>query len=156
MPVDMKSLLLGPGSQGPRADAALLALRLLAGPAFTLHGWGKVRDVPGFADANQVPVLLGGAAAYVQFLGGVLLLLGVLVPLAALGIGTTMLVAVFMLVQSGEPFINPGGHSWESAALYTVLMACFVATGGGRFSLDHRLLRRTLAHQTPRTVEMPR
>ena len=69
--------------------------------AFVLHGWGKVTNISGFAVEQGVPVVLGAAAAYVQFIGG-LLLLGLLTPLAAFGIGVTMAVAVVMLVRAGE------------------------------------------------------
>jgi putative oxidoreductase len=135
-------LLTGTGSRRGAVDVALLLLRIFVGVAFVLHGWGKVRDVGGFSAANGVPVFLGAAAAYVQFVGGLLLVVGLLTPLAALGIGGTMVVAVVMLVRAGESFINPGGHSWESAALYAVLMLCLMMLGAGRYSLDAVLFKR--------------
>jgi putative oxidoreductase len=101
-----------------------------------------VADVSGFAAEQGVPVVLGAAAAYVQFIGGLLLVVGLLTPLAAFGIGVTMVVAVVMLVRSGESFINPGGHSWESAALSGVLMLCLMRLGAGRYSLDAMLFKR--------------
>ena len=55
------------GSRSSAVDVALLLLRVFVGVAFVLHGWGKVRDVGGFSAANGVPVFLGAAAAYVQF-----------------------------------------------------------------------------------------
>jgi putative oxidoreductase len=123
-------------------DAALLLLRVFAGVAFVLHGWGKVINVSGFAAEQGVPVVLGAAAAYVQFIGRLLLVVGLLTPLAAFGIGVTMVVAVVMLVRSGESFINPGGHSWESAALYAVVMLCLMMLGAGRYALDAMLFTR--------------
>ena len=89
-----------------------------------------------------VPVALGAAAVYVQFISGLLLVVGLLTPLAAFGIGVTMVVAVVMLVRAGESFINPGGHSWESAALYAVLMLCLMMLGAGRYALDATLFTR--------------
>ena len=68
-------------SRGSRSSA------IDAGIAFVLHGWGKVADVTGFAAAQGVPVALGAAAAYVQFVGGLLPVVALLTPLAALGIG---------------------------------------------------------------------
>lgn len=135
-------LLAGTNSRSMARDAALLLLRVFAGVAFLGHGWGKVTDVGGFSAANNVPVLLGALAAYVQFLGGLLLTIGLLTPLAALGICTTMVVAVAMLIRAGESFINPGGHSWESAALYVLLMVLFSAFGAGKYSLDHLIVSR--------------
>jgi putative oxidoreductase len=144
----LRQLLVGTGTASAAADAALCVLRVFAGVAFIMHGWGKVIDVNGFAEAHHVPLVLGAAAAYVQFIGAMLLLVGLFVPLAALGIGGTMVVAVATLIRDGEPFVNPGGHSWESAALYAVLMASFVVIGAGRYSLDHIIFVRggTVAH----------
>jgi putative oxidoreductase len=136
--------LTGMGSKSRAVDVALLLLRVFAGVAFVLHGWGKVADVSGFAAEQGVPVVLGAAAAYVQFIGGLLLVVGLLTPLAAFGIGVTMVVAVVMLVRAGESFINPGGHSWESAALYAVLMLCLMMLGAGRYSFDAMLFKREL------------
>lgn len=138
----LRRLLKGYGDRDALSDGMLTLLRLFAGIAFTLHGWGKVIDVSGFSAKEGVPVILGAAAAYIQFLGGILLVIGCLTPLAALGIGVTMVAAVIMLIRAGETFINPGGHSWESAAFYVVLMACFMVLGAGRFSLDHLLFAR--------------
>jgi putative oxidoreductase len=135
-------LLTGMGSRSSAVDVALLLLRVCVGVAFVLHGWGKVRDVGGFSAEHGVPVFLGAAAAYVQFVGGLLLVGGLLTPLAALGICGTMVVATVMLVRAGESFINPGGHSWESAALYAVLMLCLMMLGAGRYSLDAVLFKR--------------
>jgi hypothetical protein len=63
-------------------------------------------------------------------------------PLAARGICGTMVVATVMLVRAGEAFINPGGHSWESAALYAILMLCLMMLGAGSYSLDAVLFKR--------------
>jgi uncharacterized membrane protein YphA (DoxX/SURF4 family) len=51
-----------------------------------------------------------------QLIGGIILILGALTPLAALGIAGTMIPATIFLIQRGEPFINPAGHSWENSA----------------------------------------
>jgi putative oxidoreductase len=140
--ISPRQVLTGTGVRGGAGDAALCVLRVFAGIAFIMHGWGKVTDVAGFSTAKGVPVILGAAAAYGQFIGGILLALGLLTPTAAVVIGVTMVVAVVMLIRAGESFINPGGHSWESAALYAVLMACFAVLGAGRYSIDHALFGR--------------
>jgi putative oxidoreductase len=124
-----RHLLAGRGSGSGAVDAALLVLRVFAGVVFVLHGWGNVADVSGFAAAQGVPVVLGAASASVPCIGRLLLVVGLLTPLAALGIGVTMVVAVVMLVRVGAPFINPGGHSWESAALYVWALSRIRPTG---------------------------
>jgi hypothetical protein len=72
-------------SRSSAVDRMLLLLRVCVGIGFVLHGWGKVREAGGFAAANGVPVFLGTAAAQVQCIGGLLLVVGLLTPVAALG-----------------------------------------------------------------------
>jgi putative oxidoreductase len=77
-----------------------------------------------------------------QFIGGILLILGALTPLAALDIAGTMITATIFLIQRGEPFINPAGHSWENSAFYLTTGICLALGGAGRWSLDAWLFGR--------------
>jgi len=56
--------------------------------------------------------------------------------LAALGIAGTMITATLFLIQRGEPFINPAGHSWENSAFYLIAAICLTLSGAGPWSLD--------------------
>ena len=47
--------------------------RVFTGIAFIMHGWNNVIDVSGFSAAHGVPVILGAAATYDPFMGGMLL-----------------------------------------------------------------------------------
>ena len=69
-----------------RIGAALLLLRLFVGIAFIQHGSGKLMHPAGFAAEFGIPVWLGLATMLTQLIGGILLILGALTPLAALGI----------------------------------------------------------------------
>ena len=60
-----------------------------------------------------------------------MLILGALTPLAALGIAGTMITATIFLIQRGEPFINPAGHSWENSAFYLTVGLCLALSGAG-------------------------
>jgi putative oxidoreductase len=71
-----------------------------------------------------------------QLGGGILLVVGALTPLAALGIAGTMLTATIFLIDRGEPFINPVGHSWENSAFYLTASICLALSGAGPWSLD--------------------
>jgi putative oxidoreductase len=137
---------------GGRAGAALLLLRSFVGVAFLFHGHGKMTDVHGFAAEFGMPLPVAAAAAYTQFIGGVLMILGAATPLAALALAATMAVATFELVGRGEPFVNPHGHSWEAAAFYLVAASAVALLGPGRFSLDALLFGRRagpLGHVAP-------
>ena len=79
----------------------------------------------------------------IQLIGGILLILGVLSPLAALGIAGTMITATIFLINRGEPFINPAGHSWENAAFYLAAGLCLALSGAGPWSVDAWLFGRS-------------
>jgi uncharacterized membrane protein YphA (DoxX/SURF4 family) len=64
------------------------------------------------------------------------LIIGALTPLAALGIVGNMITATIFLIQRGEPFINPAGHSWENSAFYRATGICLALSGAGSWSLD--------------------
>lgn len=125
-----------PSFPGGRAGTALLFLRAFVGVAFIFHGYGKMADIPAFAAEFGTPLAAAAAAAYTQFVGGLLLIIGALTPLAGLAIAATMSVATYELIARGEPFVSPHGHSWEAAAFYLVAASAVTLLGPGRFSLD--------------------
>lgn len=123
-----------------RLGVALLLLRVIAGMAFIFHGWPKVTDVAGFAEGAHLPLWLAGVAAYTEVIGGGMLILGLLTPLAALFLAVEMLVALLKVhLPAGHPFVNPEGHSYESALLYLFIMLAFLLTGPGAYSVDAQL-----------------
>ena len=126
-----------PGHQTP-ADLGLLLLRFVAGLAFMLHGWGKIQNPFGWMGPDAfAPGFLQALAALSEFGGGLALIIGLLTPLALLGIACTMAVAVYMhAIMNSDPFISVGGPSYELAALYLCVALLLIAIGPGRFSLD--------------------
>lgn len=126
-----------------RPSLALLGLRVVAGLAFMAHGWPKVSDPAAFAAGTQLPLFLAMVAAWTELVGGALLILGLLTPVAAAFIGFEMLVALFKVhLPAGHPFVNPNGHSYELALLYLAIMFAFVVLGAGAYSADAWLARR--------------
>jgi len=82
-------------------------------------------------------------AAVAEFGGGIALILGLLTPLAAILIGGTMTVAIVQFhLPRGDPFVNPGGSSWEPAAGYLAQMIMFLLVGPGILSVDALLFWR--------------
>jgi uncharacterized membrane protein YphA (DoxX/SURF4 family) len=76
------------------SDLALLFLRVVAGLAFTLHGWGKIQNPFGWMGPDGfAPGIFQALAALSEFGGGLAWILGLLTPLASLGIASTMAVA---------------------------------------------------------------
>jgi putative oxidoreductase len=123
------------------ASAALLLLRLIVGAAFVLHGWGKIQTpfewVPPQAPI-AIPAFFQFLAAISEFGGGIGLILGLLTPIASLGIGCTMAVAVyFHSIVMKDPFVNmTGGSSYEPALVFLGIAILFLALGPGKLSLD--------------------
>jgi len=122
-------------------DVALLLIRVVAGLAFMLHGWGKIRNPFGWMGPDAfAPGVFQALAAVSEFGGGLAWILGLLTPLASLGIASTMAVAFFMhAVMRGDPFVSAGGSSYELAAVYFCIAVLLIAIGPGRLSLDRTL-----------------
>ena len=126
-----------------QGDIALLLLRVVGGLAFILHGWGKIRNPFGWMGPDAfAPGIFQALAALSEFGGGIFCILGLLTPLASLGIAATMLVATFMhAVMMGDPFVGQNG-SYELALLYFVIAILFILLGPGRLSLDWKVFGR--------------
>jgi putative oxidoreductase len=123
-------------------SAGLLVLRLVVGLAFVFHGWPKIQAATHWMPAEApVPGALQAAAAVSEFGGGIALILGLLTPLACLGLAATMSVAILMVhVKAGHAFVGePGDPSWELAAAYLAAVVALLLVGPGRFSLDAAL-----------------
>ncbi len=90
---------------------------------------------------SPVPGFFQLLAAISEFGGGIAWILGLLTPLAALGIGCTMTVAVSMhSMVLKDPFVNlAGGPSFELASAYLCIAILLLVMGPGRFSLDSKL-----------------
>ena len=131
-----------------RAAVGLLALRLVVGAAFVLHGWPKFQNAfHWMGPAAPVPALFQALAALAEFGGGFALILGLLTPIAAAGIACTMAVALAMVhLPHGDPFVGHAGKpSFEPALGYLSVMVLLMLNGPGAFSLDARLFTRTPA-----------
>ena len=123
-------------------DVALLLIRVVAGLAFTIHGWGKIQNPFGWMGPDGfAPGVFQALAAVAEFGGGLAWILGLFTPLASLGILATMAVAFsFHAFMRGDPFVSmTGGPSSELAALYFSIALLLIAAGPGRFSLDRKL-----------------
>lgn len=135
-------------------DVAALVLRLVAGLIFLPHGWSKVGGEGGtaafaadIATNYGIPAFLGHIAAYSEFFGAILLIVGLLTRLDAFLLGATMFVAAFVVqlpdalyeVQPGSGKIFAGIRGIElPLAMFGICLALLLI-GGGKFSLDRLL-----------------
>jgi putative oxidoreductase len=129
-----------PAPLSARASTGLLVLRLVAGLAFMFHGWGKIQHpFSWMGPESGTPGIFQGLAALSEFGGGLAWILGLLTPLASLGIACTMAMAVRLhMLVIGDPFVasKQGQGSYELAALYLAMAVMFILTGPGRWSAD--------------------
>jgi len=127
-------------SYSTSADVALLLLRLVVGVAFIWHGSGKIQNPFSWMGPHAfAPAPFQALAALAEFGGGVMLALGFVTRLGAIGIAAVMAVAISMHVfMQRAPFISDtGGASWELPAVYLTVMVLIKAIGPGKISVDH-------------------
>jgi putative oxidoreductase len=126
------------------ADIASLVLRVSVGGTLIAHGWnhafggGRIAGTAGWFESMGLrPGRLHALMATGTELGaGVLLLLGLLTPLAAAGAVGTMAVALITAHLRNGFFIFRPGQGYEYVVMI-IMVACGIgALGGGAVSLD--------------------
>lgn len=134
-----------------RPALGLLVLRVVFGVAIALHGWPKIQDPFHWMDRrpDAAPELLQLLAALSELAGGIALALGLLTPLACLGILATLGYAIYLHVAAGDPFVEPGVKTWELAGLHVTASLALLFAGPGRWSLDFFLFGRRRGEQPP-------
>ena len=128
-------------------DLALLVLRLAVGSVMLAHGWnhvfggGKIAGTGRwFESLGMRPGWLHAWTASLTELGaGVLLLLGLLTPLAGAAVVGVMLVAWITNHRKNGFFIFRPGEGWEYVMTLTAAGLFFCGAGGGRIAIDHAL-----------------
>jgi len=128
---------------------AALPLRLALGSVMFVHGAQKVMGVwggRGFSAwiAGSAPFsfmrpswLWLGTAAFAEFLGGMLVIIGLLTRPAAFFIACTMLTAVAGVHWSNGFLLSNGGFEFPGALLGMAIS--LVILGGGRGSVDEKI-----------------
>lgn len=128
-------------------DLALLVFRVAVGAVFLAHGinhlfrGGKlVGTARWFESLGMRPGKLHAMTASVTEIGaGVLLVVGLLTPLAAAGVVGTMLVAWITNHRGNGFFIFRPGEGWEYVMTLTFSGLLLGAIGSGQWSLDHAI-----------------
>lgn len=130
-------------NQSQLASIGLLLLRIVAGLAMVMHGMGKIQSPFSWMGPDStIPGFFQLLAAVSEFGGGIAWILGLLNPLASLGIISTMVVAVYThMIKNGDPFVGKGGPSYELAAIYLAISIVFLFVGPGKFSLDSLIFK---------------
>lgn len=132
------------------AEPAYALVRVVAGAFLVPHGMWKLFGITGdqaqmaqfFADIGLQPAFpLMIAVGLVEFIGGLLIALGLLTRPAALAATiTTGTAALYAHLPYGF-YVEPGGI--EFAALWAIVLLFIAVRGGGAISLD-RVIGREL------------
>jgi putative oxidoreductase len=123
---------------------ALAALRIVAALIFLEHGTQKLIGFPAPPEGGLPPVgSLLWIGAWIELVGGVLLLIGLLTRPAALIASGEMAVAYWMFHAPASTF--PALNGGDAAILYCFIFLLFVFAGAGAWSLDKVLRGRRAA-----------
>ncbi|HEX8288533.1 MAG TPA: DoxX family protein [Pyrinomonadaceae bacterium] len=118
----------------------LSVLRAITGFLFIAHGTQKLFNMPASSQNAAVPLMsFMGFAGVLEFVGGLLILIGLFTRPTAFILSGMMAVAYFMAHAPGGflPLVNKG----ELAVLYCFVFLFLAAAGGGVWSLDNLLWR---------------
>src|SRR5207302_2878589 len=146
-------------SRSPIARWAPVPLRLIVGYGFMEHGFAKlVRGLDAFPAILQAlgvpaPHLMGWLTILVEIVGGLVVLLGALVPLASIPMSAVLLVAMITVhlpygfcsikllavTAAGAQFGPPG---FETDLLYLACLTALVLGGSGPLTIEALLTKR--------------
>ena len=115
-----------------KSDYSTTFIRLALGIIMTLAGFGKVmkgnEGITSMATSMGFPVILMWAAALIELIGGILILVGFYTRTSAFLIACVMLVATIVVINGGAPFM--GGSSIWAWPLVNFLMAVSLLFSG--------------------------
>ena len=130
-------------------DLGLLVLRVTVGVIFVVHGAGDIfeagvsNNIQNYRDAGiPLPEFSAPFAAYVQFLGGLMLIAGVLSRVVGF-YNLIVMAGALIFVHAGEQIpMGQDGSGSGFALIMGVASLALVLTGPGRHSLDYLIARR--------------
>jgi len=151
----------------PVARWAPIPLRLIVGYGFAAHGFAKLlRGSDNFtgllhALGLPMPALFSWITIVIEIVGGILMLLGALVPLISIPMAIVLIVAIVTvhwpygfssiklqaITPHGAHFGEPG---YETDLLYLACIIALVLGGAGPYAIDN-WLRRSIAAARSKT-----
>jgi putative oxidoreductase len=141
-----------------QVDAGIALLRIMTGVVFAAHGAQKVFTmglpaVTGFFTQAGIPLpsLSALVVSYVELLGGIMLIFGLLTRVAAFLLACNMVGAI-VFVHLGKGFFLPEGYEFALTLLVSTIALELI--GPGRYSIDARFWPGALvtATDTPAAV----
>lgn len=122
----------------------LLLLRVVAGAVFAAHGGQKIFEytIPGtigsFAGMGiPLPEITAPLVAFLEMIGGILLIAGLLTRVVGVLLAVDMAVALVTVHLPAGLWVGEGGY--EFVAVLGAAALALALTGAGRYSLDRAL-----------------
>ncbi len=126
---------------------AILVLRIIWGIVLLVYGLPMIKnplhwmDLATPPDMPKIPSLLQVIGALTIFGGALAIMVGLLTPLAAIGLTSAMAFALILHLLEGVPMVkqppDAPGKSYEASLVYLAIAILFIFLGAGRFSLDY-------------------
>lgn len=119
----------------------MFLLRVVLGAVFIAHGWAKVSGIEGtigFFAGLGLPAFMAYVVAYVEFLGGIALVLGLCTRVAAYLIAAIMVGAI-VTVKFAKGFA--GGYEFDLILLVSALLIAW--SGSSPWSVSRLLPKKT-------------
>ncbi|MCX5922185.1 MAG: DoxX family protein [Candidatus Dependentiae bacterium] len=123
-------------------DWAILIIRLILGSVFILHGGQKMfgwlggsglQGWLGYMASLQIPTLIAYLPPFIEFFGGLCILLGIAAEVGAFGLLAVMLVGIYLVHWDKGYFSQNGGY--EYALNLALLCLAIILAGSGPLSL---------------------
>jgi putative oxidoreductase len=144
----MTTLIFGNKISSTRQDITLLIGRIALGIVLIAHGWQKfftfgISGVAANFDTMGVPLPAVSAtfAAVVELVGGILLIIGLAVPLVGLLVAVDMAGALLFVHAPNGVFVDGGGY--ELVLVIGALGVVFAGVGAGAYAIDRLIASRS-------------
>ena len=124
------------------SDFGPLSLRIIAGIGLMIHGFLKLLDIAGtgISFTNMgLPPELALIIGLLEFIAGIVILLGILTRIAA-GLIAIQMIGAILHVKLSKGFV--GGY--ELDLLYLAIMISLFITGPGNLSIERNVIKREI------------
>ena len=122
---------------------ALLVMRLALGAIMAAHGYhnvfGGLHHHAQMVAGLGLPGWLGYVSAFTEFLGGLLILVGLFTRAAAFAVCIDMVVAIWKVHLHNGLIGSPDRPGYEFALAAAALAFALILFGGGPIAIDHVL-----------------
>ena len=124
----------------PYVPYLALLIRVVLGGSLMIHGYPKVKNsqqAAGWMKSMGIPGVTAVLAGILEFFGGLLLVVGLIVPIVAIFLAIQFAsISVMKKNKMKASYIATGKPSYEVDILYLLLAIVLIILGAGALSID--------------------